>query len=200
MRRQIKNRLNYYFQKILLLLLILSIANALQSQDIPPPNPEIDINILSGNDIIFVFDEISEYQNGILNAGQITYIRIGCIENWQLSFKADQIMFYGNTNPAHQMELNNVGVVVVSTGTNPDNGISTINYAKASPLTLESNEVILLTRGSGINKGYGVKNAFSLFWEMGTKRGNMNTNSMLEQHLAPDYYTVNIILTVTSVL
>lgn len=171
--------------------------NPAKSQDIPPPNPEMDINILSGNDILFVFDEMSEYKNGIMNAGQITYIRIGSVVDWQLTFKADQIMFYGNSNPAHQMQLNNVGVVMVSTGSYQDDGSNTTNYAKSVPLCLESNDVLLLTKGSGTNKGYGIKNAFSMYWEMGTMRGNMNNISMLEQHLAADYYTVGIVLTLT---
>jgi hypothetical protein len=170
-----------------------------KAQDIPPPNPDLNINILSGNDILFVFDEMIEYQNGIMNAGQITYIRIGSIYNWQLTFMADQIMFYGNSNPSHQMQLNNVGVIVVSTGLNQDDGISTINLAKNVPLCLESSEILLLTKGSDTNKGYGIKNAFSLFWEMGTMRGNMNNISMLHQFLAADTYTVNIILTLSPV-
>ena len=169
------------------------------AQDIPPPNPELNINILTGNDILFVFDEIIEYQNGIMNAGQITNIRVGSIYDWQLSFMADQIMFYGNSDPGHQMLLNNVGVVVVSTGLNPDNGVSTTNLAKTIPLCLESTDVLLLTKGSGSNKGYGIKNAFSLYWEMGTRRGNMNNITMLQQNLAADTYTIGIILTLSPV-
>lgn len=198
-----KLKFQYQFRKcrhyFLALFIIFGLSSSLRAQDIPPPNPELDINILSGNDIWFVFDEMIEYQNGIMNAGQVTYIRIGSIYDWQLTFMADQIMFYGNSNPAHQMQLNNVGLVVTSTGSNQDNGISTINYAKVVPLCLESSDVLLLTRGSGTNKGYGIKNAFSLFWEMGTKRGNMNNISMLQQHLAADTYTVNIILTLSPV-
>ncbi|HEY9113523.1 MAG TPA: hypothetical protein VIN10_02410 [Bacteroidales bacterium] len=199
MKKIVHKRLSLRILCILMLLVAIHSPKLISAQDIPPPNPELDINILSGNDILFVFDEISEYKNGIMNAGQITYIRIGSITKWQLTFKADQIMFYGNVNPAHQMELNNVGVVVVSTGTNQDDGIATVNYAKASPLCLESNDVLLLNPGTGTNRGYGIKNAFSLFWEMGTKRGNMNTISMLEQNLAPDMYTVTITLTLTPV-
>lgn len=186
-----------HFQKILILLITMFLFISVKSQIIPPPNPEININILSGNDILFVFDEIAEYQNGIMNAGQVTFIRIGCIEDWQLTFNTNQPMFYGNTNPAHQMELNNVGLVIVSTGTNQDNGISTINYAKASPLCLESNDVLVLAKGSGSNKGYGIKNAFALYWEMGTKRGNMNNISMIDQNLAPDMYSLTIFLTLS---
>ena len=190
-----------YCQYILVVFFLFGLGFSLRAQDFPPDNPELDINIVSGNDILFVFDEMIEYQNGIMNAGQITYIRIGSIYDWELSFMADQIMFYGNNNPAHQMQLNNVGVVVVSTGTNLDNGIATINNAKNVPLCLRSTDVQLLTKGSGSNKGYkgGTANAFSLYWEMGTMRGDMNNISMLKQHLASDTYTINIILTLSPV-
>ena len=44
----------------LALLLFLGAGN-LKSQDIPPPNPGLVINIVSGYSIEFVFDELTEY-------------------------------------------------------------------------------------------------------------------------------------------
>ena len=43
------------------------------------------------------------------------------------------MVFYGTNDPAHQMELNNVGVVVNSIGTNQDDGSNIINNAKYCP-------------------------------------------------------------------
>lgn len=166
-------------------------------QDIPPPNPAMVINIVSGHSVVFTFDEIIEYKNGILNGGQSTFIRIGAIMDWKLQFSADQSIFYGTNNPSNQMELNNVGVVVISTGSNLDNGSNIVNYAQTVPISLESNEVTLLTKGTESNKGYGLRNAFTLNWEMGTQRGNMNNQSLLEQMIENDSYTLNIVLTLT---
>ncbi len=59
-------------------------AKPLKAQDIPPPNPYININIVSGNAIQFVFDDINKYINGIFNGGQTTFIRVGCIADWKL--------------------------------------------------------------------------------------------------------------------
>ena len=167
------------------------------SQDIPPPNPSMVINIVSGYSVAFTFDEIEEYKNGILNGGQSTFIRIGAVLDWKLQISADQSIFYGENNPANQMELNNVGLVVVSTGTNLDDGTNIINYAQLAPIALESNDITLLSKGTSTNKGYGLRNAFTFNWEMGTKRGNMNNQSILEQMIANDSYTVNIILTLS---
>jgi hypothetical protein len=170
---------------------------ALKAQDIPPPNPGLVINIVTGYSIEFVFDEFDEYYYGIPNTGQDTYIRIGAIYDWKLQFKADQTVFYGTNNPANQMELNNVGVTVASTGTNQDDGSNIINYAKVAPLALEGNDVTLMTKGALSNRGYGIENSFVLNWEMGTRNGNMNPVNMVDQLLAPDIYTVNIILTLS---
>lgn len=168
-----------------------------KSQDIPPPNPGLVINIVSGYSIEFIFDEINEYKNGIGGAGHSTFVRIGAITDWKLQFKADQLMFYGTDDPAHQMELNNVGVTVTSIGTNLDDGSNIINNAKYNPIALESNDVTLLTRGSTTNMGYGIENSFTLDWEMGTRNGNMNPTRMIDQNLAADDYIVNIILTLS---
>jgi hypothetical protein len=178
-------------------LLTFSSVTRSSSQDVPPPNPEIALNIVSGQSILFIFDEIDEYVNGIMNAGHVTYIRVGCITDWKLQFRADQDMFYGLNNPANTMELNNVGVVVVSLGSNQDDGSHIINNAKTLPLALEFTDITLLTKGTLSNFGYAAENSFTLNWEMGTQRGNMNNLSMLEQELAPDRYILNIILTLS---
>lgn len=184
------------FFKILLFSIMVSHGN-LNAQDIPPPNPTMVISILSGYSVSFTFDEMTEYKNGIINQGQTTFIRIGAVIDWKLQFKADQSIFYGENNPSNQMELNNVGVVVVSSGTNQDDGSNILNYAKVSPIALESNDVTLMTKGTMSNRGYENRNSFTMNWEMGTKRGNMNSESILQQMLESDTYVVNIILTLS---
>ncbi len=186
--------------KILVFILIIFLARfTVRAQDIPPPNPDLVINILSGQSIVFVFDTMDEYKNGIMGGGQSTFIRIGSVYDWKLQFKADQIMFYGTNNTAHTMQLDNVGVVVVSTGTNNDDGSNIINYAKNLPLALSSSDVLLMTKGTQTNIGYALRNSFTLNWECGTQRGNMNPLRMLDQNLAADTYTLNVILTLSPV-
>lgn len=171
--------------------------HGVKAQDIPPPNPSLSLNIVSGYSIVFNFDEIAEYKNGIMNAGQSSFIRVGSIYDWKLQVNADQNIFYGENDGTHQMPLDNVGLTILSTGTNLDDGTHIVNYAKTLPQALQSSEVTVLTKGSGSNRGWGIQNAFTMNWEMGTKRGNMNNQSLLEQMLAPDVYNVNIILTLS---
>ncbi|NOU48747.1 MAG: hypothetical protein HOO86_17035 [Bacteroidales bacterium] len=182
---------------IVIIFLSLSIIRSVSAQDIPPPNPGMSLNIVSGYSIVFNFDEIAEYKDGIMNAGQSTFIRIGSVYDWKLQFNADQNIFYGENDGTHQMELNNVGLTIISTGTNLDDGSNITNYAITLPIALQSEEVTLLTKGIDSNRGWGLQNAFTLNWEMGTKRGNMNNQSMLEQMLKADTYNVNIILTLS---
>lgn len=178
---------------------VLFSANWVSAQDIPPPNPDLAINIVSGENITFTFDTMDEYKNGIMGGSHSTFVRISSIYDWKLDFKADQIMFYGNSNPTHTISLDNVGVIVVAIGINQDDGSNIVNNAKFLPLALESTDVNLMTVGSGTNKGGGLRNSFTLNWEMGTQRGNMNPLRMLDQNLAADTYTVNAILTVTAI-
>lgn len=181
----------------LTILILAAYHSPVKSQEIPPPNPGLVLNIVAGNSIQFTFNEMEEYENGIMNAGHFTYIRVGSIYDWKLQFNADEVVFSGTTNPANQMELNNVGVIVVSIGTNMDDGSNIINYAKTIPIALESNYVTLLTKGTLSNKGYGLNNSFMLNWEMGTQRGNMNNQSILEQMVPQDTYSLIIYLTLS---
>jgi len=183
---------------ILLLFLVITLQK-LNSQDIPPPNPDLAINIYSGQSIVFIFDEISEYKNGIMGGGQSTFVRVLSIGDWEMHFKADQPMFYGTGNPSNTMQLDNVGLVVVSTGINQDDGTNIVNYAQTLPLALESTDVLLLGKGSNTNKGGGLRNSFTFNWEVGTRRGNMNPNRLIDQNIAPDTYNLNIILTLSAV-
>lgn len=183
-------------QRLAFLALLLFLgAGSLKSQIIPPPNPGLYVNIVSGYSIEFVFDEINEYINGIMNAGQQTFIRIGAIYDWKLQFNADQLTFVGSL-PGNTMELNNLGVTISSIGTNTEFNGHIVNNATV-PVALESNDITLLTMGSLTNKGYGIENSFTLNWEMGTRNGNMNQTRMLDQMLATDSYTLNIILTLS---
>jgi len=189
-------------KKILYIVCILSaffLHKEAKSQDIPPPNPDLAINIISGQSIVFLFDDMNEYMNGIMGAGQVTYIRVLSVTDWQLQFKADQVMFYGTNDASNTMPLNNVGVIVTSVGTNLDDGSNIVNNAKNIPLALESTDVLLLTNGSLTNKGGGLRNTFTFDWECGTMRGNMNPLSILEQHLGSDTYNLNVVLTLSPV-
>ena len=99
------------------------------------------------------------------------------------------------------MELNNLGLLIESIGTNQDDGSNITNNAKYAQVALESSDITILTKGNLTNKGYGIENSFTLNWEMGTRQGNMNTTSIFEQMAAglvdADTYTVNVILTLS---
>ena len=180
-------------------MLLFLIAGNIKAQDIiPPPNPGLVLNIVSGWSIDFTFDEFIEYQNGISNGGQ-TFIRIGAIYDWKLQFHADQLTFIGSL-PGNTMALNNLGVTINSIGTNTEFNGHLTNLATV-PVGVDYNFVTLLTPGVLTNKGYGIENSFTLNWHMGTMQGTMNPTSMLEQMIAGDIeaddYTVTVFLTLS---
>jgi hypothetical protein len=172
----------------------------LRSQDIPPPNPGLVLNIVSGSIIEFTFDEIVEYKDGILNGGQ-TYIRIGAIYDWKLQISANELTFIGTAG--NTMELNNLGLTINSIGTNTEfNGHLVNNATVPVGVTYNpSSPYTLLTKGVMTNKGYGIENTFTLDWSMGIMQGTMNTTSLFDQMvqgtLLSDDYTVTVTLTLS---
>jgi len=189
-----------YTSKIKVLALIIPLFVALphlQAQG--PNNPSLRLNILSGTSIEFNFDSMDDWQNGIQNEGQATYIRVGSLGNWKLEFAANETQFYGTIDPLNQMPLDNLGLMVASSGTNQDDGSNIINYARTAPLALSNSEVLILANGPMGNKGHGIRNSFILNWEIGTTDGNMNPQSILQQLIEADNYIVNITLTLTAV-
>lgn len=164
-----------------------------------PNNPGLSLNIMTGGSIEFNFDEISDFLNGIQDGNQNSEIRVGALGNWKLEFKTNSAQFEG-THSGNYMPLNNLGVKVVSTGTNHDDGSNLINHAKSLPLALDDQPVLLLEPGNDGNRGYGVRNAFSLLWEMGTRNGNMNNLTLIEQAIQPDRYELTIEFTLTSLV
>lgn len=162
-----------------------------------PNNPNISLNIKSGENIVFNFNTLNELKNGIVNAGHDTYIRVGCANNWDLSFRTNDSEFSGTNNPTNVMPLNNIGVKIVSTGNNLDDGSNIVNNAKFNALALSNSDVILLTKGILKNAGFGIKNSFVFRWEAGTKSGNMNNTSVFDQYIPADSYTTTIVITLS---
>jgi hypothetical protein len=188
-----------------ILLFILTANACLKSQDIPPPNPSLALNIVSNAIIDFDFDEFDKFVYGIGSGspytGPSTFIRILAIYDWKLQFSADQPTFVavsGNT-----MDLDNLGVTISSTGTNTEfNGHITNNATVPVGLTYNLTDApVLLTKGSLTNKGGGIENSFVLYWHMGIMQGTMNPQSMLDQmtegYLEADDYTVTVVLTLS---
>jgi len=146
--------------------------------------------------IVFDFTTLNEYKEG-LGGYQGDYASAGSVSstaNWMLGYKAQGDFLH--TDGSTTMPLNNAGVTVEFTGSNPIE-----NYASADPQALSLSEVTLLEYdGINSNAGDGVDNEFVVYWEMGTKAGDMNEESLFEQNLKKGSYRTNVEFIATEVI
>jgi len=150
---------------------------------------------LNNTDIVFDFTTLEHYKKGLgKKAG--AYKTTGAVSstaNWKLSFKAQ-----GDFNHADGgvMPLNNVGLSAKFTGSN-----TIENNAENNPLALSTEETVILGHnGHDSNAGDIHANSFTIFWEMGTKRGKMNKKSIFEQDLKKGAYSTKVEFIATEVL
>ncbi len=146
--------------------------------------------------ITFDFTTLNEYKNGLGNY-QGSYESAGSVtstSNWKLGYKAQGDFLHSDGNTA--MPLDNAGVSVEFTGSNPIE-----NNASSDPIALSLSEVILLDYdGSNSNAGDDDANEFVIYWEMGTKEGDMNAESIFEQNLKKGSYSTNVEFIATEVI
>ena len=134
--------------------------------------------------IQFNFVTFEDFANGIggLNGEyQLTgYIKSS--DDWVLSFAS--IEPFWHEDRIASMPLDNVGLTVKS----PDYS-RTNNFAESEPLPLSSTQTIILSSKTKWERGNNNPNyTFTIFWEMGTMKRNMNSNSILKQNLPKGEY------------
>ena len=146
--------------------------------------------------IEFEFSTLDDYNNG-LGGFEGTYASAGSVSstaNWNLGFVANSA--FTHTDGSTTMPLDNLGVTVDWNG---DNAIA--NNAASAPKALEDEQSILIGHdGSNSNAGGDDVNGFTIYWEMGTQNGDMNSESLFEQDLKKGLYTVPVEFILTEVL
>ena len=151
---------------------------------------------LDNSAITFDFSTLDDYNNGLGGSGSdfASEGSVSSTSNWKLGFKADDV--FAHTDGSTTMPLDNLGVTVNLTGSNPVK-----NYAKNTPVALASEETMILgQQGNQSNAGNDNANSFTIYWEMGTQDGDMNSESIFEQDLKKGTYTVNVDFILTEVL
>ncbi|PTN10549.1 hypothetical protein [Mangrovibacterium marinum] len=150
---------------------------------------------MDNSDIVFEFNELNDFRNG-LGGYEKAYQSTGTISataNWNLSFfaKKDFTHTSGNTMP-----LDNVGLSAKFTGKN-----SIADYSNQQPLKLsKQSRLILGYNGSTTNAGDASDNAFTIYWEMGTKKNDMNGTSIYDQNLKKGEYKTEVEFVASEVL
>jgi len=152
---------------------------------------------MNKSDVTFNFKELADYKDGLGGYENNTYASTGEVAstaNWKLSFKAQG--GFNHTDGKTSMPLNNVGLSAKFTGSNKIK-----NNAEKNPLALSTQETVILDHnGKDSNAGDNDVNSFTIFWEMGTKHGNMNDKSIFEQDLKKGAYSTQVEFIATEVL
>ena len=145
--------------------------------------------------IVFDFVTLDEYRNG-LGAYEGNYASPGIIKstaNWDLSYRA--LANFTHTDGSTTMPLDNVGLTAKFTGKNKIK-----NYSD-DPLALSQKRTkILGHNGLDSNAGDETDNAFTIYWEMGTMKGDMNEESIFKQDLKKGEYNTVVEFIASEVL
>ncbi|TKG96288.1 hypothetical protein EYV94_03255 [Puteibacter caeruleilacunae] len=158
-------------------------------------NTTIALN-LNTDPITFDFNTLEDYKKGLGKTGQ-KYASKGSVSstaNWQLVFVATDE--FKHSNGKNTMPLNNVGLRATVSGQK-----SIKNNAYNRSLALSKKETIILDqKGNQMNAGDHKDNGFTIYWEMGTRRNDMNKKSIFDQNLKKGTYNTEVKFTAREVI
>lgn len=155
------------------------------------------LNVVSGGNIDFVVNTLSQYSSGIANSVRYdTKFTVSSSTDFDVAMVAEDATFIGADDPAHTMPLDNVSYVIESTGS----GVAGTNYTVpgATPATaaaLTNSSVNIVQGAAGQSAGNSAKNAFVIHWSLNNPTVS-SAGTLLAQNLAPDRYSTNVFLTV----
>jgi len=165
-------------------------------------NSILRLNIVSGGNIEFAFNNLLEYQNGIPNSDAYdTRFTVASSQDWNVEMYVEDDVFVGTdvtdtTGGSHTMPLNNVGYEVTYNGSG-NSGNYTFHNGDTPPKGLSSGSNAIVAPDGASNAGPVSLNDFVINWECGTTPAtgtNMNSSTLLQQNLSADRYTTNVFL------
>lgn len=163
-------------------------------------NSILRLNVVSGGNIEFNFNTLTDYSSGISNSDAYnTRFTVASSVDWQVEMYSEDASFIGTdaATGANTLSLNNVGYSITYDGS----GAAT-DYnipAESAVAALTATEAILVGKSAtASNAGDVNKNSFIINWRCGTKEDDMNGLSILEQSVAADRYATNVFLILTA--
>jgi hypothetical protein len=165
-------------------------------------NSILRLNIVSGGNIEFAFNNLMDYEAGIPNSDAYdTQFTVASSQDWTVSMYVEDDQFIGTSvgdtlGGNHVMPLNNVGYEMTYTGSGDVSNYSLHNGDTPPKGLIAGTQQIVAPDGTS-NAGPISLNAFTINWECGTTPGigtGMNPNTLLEQNLSSDRYTTNVFL------
>ena len=151
---------------------------------------------LATDDIVFEFNTLDDYKNGLggIEGDYASQGSVSSTSNWKLSYKANSA--FTHADGITTMPLDNVGLTAVFSGSN---SVQNATAEKALPLSADRTEII---GHDGVNSNAGdyEDNSFIIYWEMGTKNGEMNNKSLFQQDLKKGVYNTEVEFIASEVL
>lgn len=197
-----------YFASLLIVATITMVSYHTNAQTAETDNQSITLTAnlnttmaltLDASEVIFTFDELDEYKDGIGENDEISLTGdIASTADWKLEYKATSDLEH-TVQQNVTIPLNQIGLRAALTG-NYNNPSRIVNNAANTPLALQSSDVIIFTKGAQTNAGSSADNEFELFWEMGTQNGNMKNKSLFEENYTRGQYQATIQFTLTEIL
>ncbi|MBI4946158.1 MAG: hypothetical protein HY840_07130 [Bacteroidetes bacterium] len=171
------------------------------------------IHVTNGGNVEFVFNDINDYKNGIVNSAFYdSDVQVASSTDWELHMGAEDATLIGTEDPANTLALNNIGFTITWTGGNSccaaGNQLSSILGVYDNSATGTANGLLIFTGGAGDlllvdggnvagSGGDVTDNAFTINWECGTLIAGttpMNATSIIAQSPTPDRYVTNVFL------
>ena len=147
--------------------------------------------------VTFEFSTLDDYNNGLGGYENFDYYHMASISstaNWKFGVKANTSFQHEDNSTT--MPLDNLGITIGWYGSN-----TIQNNAEGTPKAIASDEVVLIEQSGDIsNAGNYNDNSFNIFYEMGTRQGDMNSQSLFEQDLKKGTYQVDIEFVATEVI
>jgi len=148
-------------------------------------NAILRLNVVSGGNIEFSFNTISDYTNGIVPSSRYeTKFTVASSSDFDVNLLAEDANFVGVDDATHTLALNYVAHTVTGGGTN-----STVTGRTSLTNTATT---IVQPAAPAHNGGDINANAFTIAWECATS--NTGGGTLLGTNTAPDRYTTNVFL------
>lgn len=119
--------------------------------------------------------------------------------NWNLSISAADPYFTGESDSAHKIPVDFLGLYVENIGTNWDNGLfsNMANATKDTVVSLSPEKTSLLESGVKGNVGGSMQNSFILRWKFFYEDPALKTRKFTEFNIEDDTYKVGYFITLS---
>lgn len=155
-------------------------------------NSIMRMNVVSGGNIEFSFNNIDQYTNGIANTDRYdTKFTVASSVDFQVKLSTESEYLLGADNTANQMGADLIGLLLENSGSvTPTSGYSAA-YTNLATFGTAGN-VLLKSKG-----GNSAANAYIINWSCGVEDEGAAA-TILESNLKPDRYSTNVFLVLSA--